>query len=447
MLPLNFVSRRDFIRQVAATSAAGIAVPYFVPAQALGQEGRPGANDRIGVGLIGCGGMGRANLANCAAHPDVAVTGACDVWKARREAVVADYPTAKPYHDYREMLQDPNIDAVIIATPPHWHCRIAVDACEAGKDLYIQKPMTLHVGESLAVRNAVRRHQRVCQIGTQVHASENYRRVVEFIRSGKLGPVSVARTFHVMNQGLGGLGNVPNGDPPPGLDWDFWLGPNPVRPFNPLIVQSSYHHCSFMDCSGGWTPGMAPHIIDLPIWALELSYPEITACSGGRYLIQDPGDAPDVQEVLWQYPHFTMTWFTSLVNSFAFDFGRGAPTRRMGIYFHGVNGTLYANYDSFQVVPEGDWLKDPAPPEKSIPPSPGHEREWLDCIKTRRQPSCHPDYHVKVDIPICLANLSMRLGRSIRFDAATEKIVGDDEAARLAIPEYRAPWKFPAEYL
>jgi len=440
------ISRRSFMHRIAATGATGAAVPYFVPAGVLAGPGRPGANDKIGVGLIGCGGMGTANLTACAGRADVAVTGTCDVWKSRRETVAAQFKgTAKPYHDYREMLQAKDIDAVIIATPPHWHCRIAVDACEAGKDLYLQKPMTIHVGESFAVRNAVRKHKRVCQIGTQIHAGENYRRVVEYIRSGKLGPISVARTFNVMNQGPEGIGNEPNSDPPADLDWDRWVGPVPMQRYNPLAVQNAYNNCSFMAFSGGWTPGMAPHIVDLPVWALDLGFPEVTYCSGGRYTIKDAGDAPDVQEVLWQYPGFTMTWMMSLVNSFAFDFGRGEPARRLGIYFHGVNGTLYANYDMHQVVPEGTRLKDPQPPEKSIPPSPGHEYEWLDCIRSRKQPSCNPDYHCRIDVPIGLANLSMNLRRAIRFDPLKEKIV-DDEAARLAVPTYRGPWKFPAKY-
>ncbi len=275
------VSRRDFIHRMAAAGTAGIAVPYFVPAAALGQEGKPPANDKIGLGLIGCGGMGRANLNACAGSGKVVVTGACDIWKNRRDALVAQYKeTARPYSDYREMLQAKDIDAVIIATPPHWHCRMAVDACRAGKDIYLQKPMTLHVAESFAVRNAVRKHKRICQIGTQIHAGANYRRVVEFIRSGKLGPISVARTFNVMNQGPGGLGNTPNSNPPAGLDWNLWVGPGPMQPFNPLIVKSAYENCSFMPFSGGWTPGMAPHIFVLPVWALELGYPEMTCCSG-----------------------------------------------------------------------------------------------------------------------------------------------------------------------
>jgi len=428
-------------------AAAGVAAPYFVPAASLGQNGRTSPNEKIGVGLIGCGGMGQSNLAACAARKDVVVTGACDVWKRRRDAVVAKHTgSAKPYHDYREMLQAKDIDAVIIAAPPHWHCLMAVEAAEAGKDIYLQKPMTLHAAESFAVRNAVRKHKRICQIGTQIHAGENYRRVVEYVRSGKLGPISVARTFNVMNQGAGGLGNTPNSAPPSDIDWDRWVGPAETRDYNPLIVQSAYSNCSFMSFSGGWTPGMAPHIIDLPVWALELGYPELTYCSGGRYVIKDPGDAPDVQEVLWQYPNFTMTWMMSLVNSFAFDFGRGKPARRLGIYFHGLNGTLYADYGMHEIVPEGDFLKDAKAPEKSIPSSPGHENEWIECIKSGKEPSVSPEYHCRIDAAICLANLSMRLGRSIRFDPNAEKIIGDEEAKRLSVPEYRNPWKFPAKY-
>jgi hypothetical protein len=141
-----------------------------------------------------------------------------------------------------------------------------------------------------------------------------------------------------------------------------------------------------------------------------------------------------------------MTWSMSLVNSFAFDFGRGQPERRLGMYFHGVNGTMYADYGMRKVVPEGQRMDGLKPPAVSIPPSPGHEREWLDSIKTRKSPSCCPDYHCKVDVPLVLANLSLKLGRAIRFDPLAEKIVDDEEAARLTRPEYRAPWKFPAEY-
>ena len=147
-----------------------------------------------------------------------------------------------------------------------------------------------------------------------------------------------------------------------------------MQPYNPLIVHDAYTNCSFMSFSGGWTPGMAPHIVDLPVWALESGYPTVIYCSGGRYTIKDAGDAPDTQEVTWQYPGFTMTWTMSLTNSFAFDFGRGSPARRLGVYFHGVNGTLFCDYRTYQIVPEGSMLEDIHPPKPSIPPSPGHGR-------------------------------------------------------------------------
>jgi len=415
----------------------------------MNQSPATSANEKIRVGLIGCGGMGRGNLANCARHPDVVVTAVCDVWKDRREATQAEYKsTAKAYHDYREMLQQPDLDGVIIGTPPHWHALQAIDAAKAGKDIYIQKPMTLHLAEAIAVKRAAEKHGRVTQVGTQIHAGGNYRRVVEWVRSGKLGPIGVVRTFLGGNQGVEGLGNVPNGDPPAGFDWDLWVGPAPMRPFNPLIVANAHTNCSFMDYSGGYTPGMAPHIIDLAWWALELGFPTTTCASGGRYVTRDAGDAYDTQQVLWKFPNLVVTWMLSLVNSYGFDFqGKGGIGRRLGVYFHGANATLFADYGTHKIVPEGDYFKDVPPPEPSIPPSPGHEREWLDSIRSRQQPSCHVGYHYKLDVAIALANLSFKLGRSIRFDPATETIVGDDEAAKLARPVYRDPWKFPEEYL
>jgi predicted dehydrogenase len=424
------------------------AAPLVAPAAALGRGGAVAPSDRLNIGIIGVNGMGRSNLANCAKHPDVAVTAICDVSTERREAALALHKeTAKGYTDYRELLASKDVDGVIIASPPHWHTLMAIHAVEAGKDIYLQKPMTLYPDETLAVRNAVRRHKRISQVGTQIHASANYRRVVEWIRSGKLGPVSTVRTFNVMNQGPEGIGRAPKQDPPAGLDWDLWLGPGPARPFNSLLFADSYNHCSFWDYTRGWTPGMAPHIIDLPIWALNLGVPEVTTCIGGRDVIQDDGDAPDVQEVTWRYPKMTMSWTMNCANSFAYDFGRGKPARRLGIYFHGLNGTLYTDYGKHEIVPEGDLLKDRTPPPESIPPSPGHERQWLDSIKSRVEPDCCVDYHYKVDMAITLAGLSYVLKRSVRFDPVREKIVGDREAERMARPEYRRPWKFPAQYL
>ncbi|HPE58602.1 MAG TPA: Gfo/Idh/MocA family oxidoreductase [Bacteroidales bacterium] len=438
-------SRREFVK---TTSVAAIGSPLILKSSLL--NGETAANDKINLGIIGCGGLGKQNLFAAAAHPDVVVVAACDVWKERLDPVVEKYrKTCIAYTDYRELLQHKGLDAVIIATPAHWHAIQAIEAANAGLDIYLQKPMTMHLGESLAVRNAVRKHKVMCQIGTQIHASEHYRRMVELVRSGNLGEIATVRTFFVMNEAPNGVGLGFNTDKiPEGMDWDMWVGPARMQPFNPNLVKDAFYHGSWMDFSGGWTPGMAPHITDLPIWALNLDYPTEISATGGRYITKDDGDAYDNHEVIWRYPNLTMTWMSSLTNSYGFDFLRERKSqRRLGIYFHGVNGTLLTDYSTHQILPEGDRMKDMKTPPVSIPPSPGHELEWVESIKSRKIPSCNPEYHVKVDVPIELSVLSMKLGRSIKFDPKTEKIVGDEEAVKLAIPEYRAPWKFPIEYL
>jgi len=440
-------SRRKFIKN---TSAAFVAAPLILPGNAVNARTQSPPSDKINLGLIGCGALGKANLNACLNNPDVVLVAACDVWKDRLDPVVEKYKsTCKGYTDFRELLQHDGLDAVIIATPAHWHAIQAIVACEAGVDIYLQKPMTMHLGESIAVRNAVRKNNIMCQIGTQIHAGEHYRRVVELIRSGNLGDIGTVRTFFVMNEAPNGIGKGQSTDKiPKGLDWDMWVGPAPMQQFNPNLVKDAFYHCFWYDFSGGWTPGMAPHITDLPIWALELGYPTEISATGGRFIIDDDGDAYDNHEVVFRYSNLTMTWMQSSSNSYGFDFLRGQESRRrLGIYFHGVNGTLYTDYNEHTILPEGDRMNGMETPPKSIPPSPGHELEWIDSIKLRKQPSCNPEYHIKVDAPIQLSTLSLKLGRSIRFDPHSEQIIGDQEAAIKAVPEYRDPWEFPKEYL
>lgn len=440
-------SRRRFVK---TTGAAMVAAPFIVPSGVLHAKEKPVAGDRINLGIIGCGSLGKANLAACMGRSDVELVAACDVWKDRLDPVVEKYKnTCKGYSDFRELLLHKGLDAVIIATPAHWHAIQAIAASEAGVDIYLQKPMTMHFGESLAVRNAVREHKVICQVGTQIHASEHYRRMVELIRSGNLGEIGTVRTFFVMNEAPNGIGSGNSTDKvPKGLNWDMWVGPAPMQQFNPNLVKDAFYHCFWYDFSGGWTPGMAPHITDLPIWSLNLGLPMEVSASGGRYIIHDDGDAYDNHEVLWRYPDLSMTWMQSSTNSYGFDFLRGQESRRrLGIYFHGVNGTLMTDYSEHKILPEGDRMKGMESPPKSISPSPGHELEWLDCVRSREQPSCNPEYHFQVDAPIQLSTLSLKLGRSIHLDPLTEKIKGDKKAAKMAIPEYRGSWKFPKKYL
>ncbi|MCK5730132.1 MAG: Gfo/Idh/MocA family oxidoreductase, partial [Draconibacterium sp.] len=372
-------SRRQFVK---TTSVAAIGVPLILKSSLINGNGFIAANDKINLGIIGCGGLGKANLNAASAHPNIVVTAACDVWEERLDPIIEKY-NCKGYSDYRELLQHKGLDAVIIATPAHWHAIQAIEAAEAGLDIYLQKPMTMHLGESLAVRNAVKKHNVICQIGTQIHAGEHYRRMVELVRSGNLGDINTVRTFFVMNEAPNGVGLGFNTTKiPKGMDWDMWVGPARMQPFNPNLVKDAFYHGSWMDFSGGWTPGMAPHITDLPIWALNLGYPTEISATGGRYSTNDDGDAYDNHEVIWRYPNLTMTWMNSSTNSHGWAFqgmdksGKGYETgtnRRLGIYFHGTNGTLMTDYSSHILIPESDRMEGMETPPKSIAPSPGHE--------------------------------------------------------------------------
>ncbi len=434
-------TRRDVLISGAAAFLAG---PILLPSSAFGRGGVP-ANAKIGLGLIGAGGMGSANLRQCLTDPGAELVAVCDVQQHRVEAWTLDRPGVKGYRDYRELLADPRVDAVIVATPPHWHCLQAVAAAAAGKHVYLQKPMTLYPAETLAVRNAMRRHRVVCQVGTQIHQEANYRRVVDWVRSGRLGPVGRVETFWGWNMGAGGIGVAPEEPPPADIDFELWLGPAPECEFNRLLVADAAMHCSWMAYSGGWTPGMAPHLLDLPVWALELGFPEQVSCFGGRHVVGGDGDAPDTQDMMWHYPGLTMRWHFSQFNHHGYEFGSAA--RALGVYFHGLNGTLRADYGMREITAQVEGLDPADEPAQVIPAGGVHEHEWLDCIRDGGQPSCNADYHAKVDLPITLGNLSYQLGRTIHFDPAAEKIVGDEEAARRAVPDYRGPWEFPKEYL
>jgi hypothetical protein len=303
-------SRRKFIKN---TSAAFVAAPLILSANAVNARTQSPPSDKINLGLIGCGALGKANLNACLNNPDVVLVAACDVWKDRLDPVVEKYKsTCKGYTDFRELLQHDGLDAVIIATPAHWHAIQAIAACEAGVDIYLQKPMTMHLGESIAVRNAVRKNNIMCQIGTQIHAGEHYRRVVELIRSGNLGDIGTVRTFFVMNEAPNGIGKGQSTDKiPKGLDWDMWVGPAPMQQFNPNLVKDAFYHCFWYDFSGGWTPGMALILRICRFGHLSWDIPRKSVRQAGVFIIDDDGDAYDNHEVVFRYPNLTMTWMQS----------------------------------------------------------------------------------------------------------------------------------------
>jgi predicted dehydrogenase len=442
------ITRREFLKATSgAAVAAGLAGSALVarPAAAQDASRRTAASEKIVLGFIGVASRGYGHMSWFGRHPDVAIGAVCDVYEPHlQRAVQKSGGKAKAYQDYRKLLEQKDLDAVVVATPPHWHPLISIEACEAGLDVYCEKPMSRFPAEGRAMVKAAKKNSRVTQVGTQIHAEENYHRVVEIVRSGILGKITSVRVVCTMNDFPKGLGNPPDESPPSGLDWDMWLGPAPKAPFNWVRFKDGLHRY-FEEYVGSWLHELGPHIVDLPVWALNLGEPLAVSASGGKYAATDISTIPDTMDVLWEYPGMTMTWMQMSSNSYNFDFGGPPDTgRRLGVLFHGTDGTLMADYGMHKLVPEGDRLKDVKLPEKSLPRSPGHEREFLDSVKSRKQPSCSFEAHLPLHTALNLGHVALKAGRKIHWDAQKGQVVGDREAQRIALPNYRSPWRLPS---
>ncbi|MDH7601850.1 MAG: Gfo/Idh/MocA family oxidoreductase [Armatimonadota bacterium] len=438
------LTRREFLKTSgAAVAAVGLGVAGTAYAQEDQRKSVP-ASEKIILGIIGCGGRGQSHINWFGQHADVEIGAVCDVYdKHLEQAVARTGGKAKAYKDFRQLLEQKDIDAVVVATPPHWHPLISIYACQAGKDVYCEKPICLVPAEAYAMLKAAREYKRVTQVGTQIHAGDNFRRCVEIVRSGMLGKIPLVHVVCTLNEYPGGIGRPADTPPPPGLDWNMWLGPAPEAPFN-MAKFINGNHRYFKDYVGSWLNELGPHIVDLAYWAMEPGEPTAVSASGGRFVADDIGDIPDVLEVLWEYPSFVMSWIHSACNSF--NYGYGNPPnrgRRLSVMFHGNYGTLCGDYSSRKIVPEDERLANAKEPEPSIPSSPGHEREFLNAVKTRVQPSCSFEYHVPLAVTLTLGHIALRTGRKIRWDPVNHKVIGDREAERLCYPNYRKPWQLP----
>jgi len=439
------LTRRDFLRTTsAALVTAGIGLSSGIAA-AQEAEKVVSANEKIILGCIGMGGRGMGVMSGFQQHADVEIAAVCDVYEERvRAAIEKTGGKAEGYKDFRKLLERKDLDAVVITTPPHWHPIISILACQAGKDIYCEKPISRVPGEAIAMAKAARDNKRVTQVGTQIHSLDNFRRCVEIVRSGKLGKIMSVRVFCNMNEYPGGIGKPADSNPPPGLDWDMWLGPAPKVPFNEARFKA---HRYFTDYVQSWLSELGPHIIDLAFWAMDPGQPLTAVANGGRFVADDISDIPDTVDAMWEFPTFKMTWTNMCGNSYNFDFGTPPDGgRKLGVMFHGTDATLLGDYGWHTVVVEKQKMKEGeefVPPEPSIPSSPGHDREFLDAIKTRQQPSCNFDYHLPIAVAIDLAHISLKVGRKIKWDAEKAEIIGDPEANALVMPRYRKPWELP----
>jgi len=440
-------SRRTFLGTLTAASYSRIA----------------GANDRLGVGFIGCGLIGLRHIEDFRKLPDAALVAVSDVYQPRAEqARQLCGGAARPYADFRQLLEDKEVGAVVISTPDHWHALQTIMACAAGKDVYVEKPMTLFVREGRWMVNAARRHNRIVCVGTQGRSGTHIPGALELVRSGAVGKIHSVR-FSAYRNIMPGFGRPADTSPPPGLDYDLWLGPAPKRPYNPH--RCLYHFRWFWDYSGGQMTNLGAHDLDLVHHVLGLRAPRAACSAGGRYALQDDGETPDTQDAIWEYEGVLVEGsFREAGGSRRASTGTAASLA--GVQFIGTQGVLVLSRGAYEFVPDLRIVPESAIPpwsnpaghpqapkvepkpyaeprsEKSASPEPIdlHARHFIDCVKSRRRPVSDVEDGHEVSIACHLANLSMKLGRKLAWDPKKEEIPGDREANALLERPYRKPW-------
>jgi predicted dehydrogenase len=397
-----------------------------------------GANDRIRLGLIGSGGRGRQDWATFLKQPEVEPVAVCDVYDPFREKGIAmTEGRARAYKDFRELLEQKDIDAVIVATPDHWHALMTTAACEAGKDVYCEKPLTLMAHEGRKMIDAARRNGRVVQTGSQQRSGAHYIEAVNLIRAGRIGEV------HRIQAGM--QRNIFPGLKPtelasgltPQLDWEMWLGPAQERPFDPF--RCIYNFRWFWDYSGGQMTNWGAHHLDIARWISGEAGAATVSGAGGRFALTDGGETPDVQQVTYQFRNLVVSWTTS-------EIGEGEP---FTLDIYGTKGAMTLLRSGFTVRPETAakaGTKERIPLMDAMEMKGGdldaqHARNFLDCVKSRKRPNADVEEGHRTAVMCHLGNISTRLGRSLHWNAENETIIGDSEANQWLMRPYRSPWK------
>ncbi len=420
------MQRREFIRRSALT-AMGL---YFLPAMAR----KVAASDRVRIAIVGLGGMGLQHLEWFAALPDVEVVALCDVDKDHLDRALKTLATLQPqskaqgYSDFRRVLERKDIDAISCATPDHWHAQIATLAFEAGRDVYGEKPLSYDVREGQVMLKALNRHNRVFQMGTQIHAGDNYHRVVEIIRSGALGKVHTVRLWKTGSPPE--LGPPKIQAPPPSLDWDMWLGPAPFTEYTPQRCHFTYRY--FLDYSGGIFADFWCHIADVVYWSIDPQGLKTINARG-----QAPkgfNDAPEWLDVDYEFDNLKIHWTHEPPDV------PGAADRGIGAYFEGEKGTLLCDYGSRLITINGETVEDLPEVPVTITRSPGHQQNFIDAVKSRTQPESNLAYARRMTLPMHLGLISYRLGRELTWNSEKERFTGDKEANGLLHRKYRKKW-------
>jgi predicted dehydrogenase len=433
------ISRRAFVTRssgAVAAAAAAAASPSVL-----------GANDRVRIAVVGLRGRGRSHLREFSRRRDVEIVALCDVDEsvvAPAQKIVAEAGRRAPRmeKDLRRLLEDRSIDALTLATPVHWYGLATVWACQAGKDVYVEKPLCHNVVEGQRMIAAARKYGRVIQVGTQRRSAKFLADAAAYVRTGKLGKIAMARTW--MGFQRPSIGRVPDGPVPKGVDYDLWLGPAPKRPFNVNRFHYQWHWN--WDYGAGELGNNGVHALDMARALLGIGLPERVSSHGGTYVLKDDRQTPDTQIVTWEYPDLTLVWehrqwsSQDLDGSPGMTIPGGAYKRiSFGVALYGSDGTLVAHDNDWEVH-HGDAVER----HGGTLGQPEHVANFIDCVRTRAKPNADVETGYLATALCHLGNIAYRLRRSLRFDPARQRFSGDAEANALLGRTWRPPFVVPA---
>lgn len=437
-------SRRKFIKN-SALAATAIGAGTVIPSKVWSAGFAP--SDKINVALIGCRNMGFGILSNHLNTGMVNCVALCDVdrnvLEEKGQTVKKNWEQEPElYGDYRKVLERRDVDAVIIGTPDHWHCLIMVDACSAGKDVYVEKPMANTIGECNIMVKAARRYNRIVQVGQQQRNNKVFLDSMELIKSGQIGTlrkVNIWANFHY------GIGTVPVADSPvpEGVDYDFWLGPAPKRPFNKARFHGTWRH--YWDYGGGLMSDWGVHLVDMGLWAKDLTGGPKKVITYAANLSKQAmaRDSFDTMNIIYPKDDFVIQYDLTA------GIEQGPFNSPYGIQFIGEKGTLVADRNKYHLYPEWDGQKN-APKTEEIHFDKGkeshreHVDNFLECIKTRETPACPPEVGRAAALHVHAANIAARDGENVlEWDETANRFTNSEKANELIVPEYRSPWKLP----
>jgi predicted dehydrogenase len=429
-------NRRDFLK-TGALAGAGLVV---LKSGILGAGQSP--NGKLGIAVIGVAGRGGSNLGDVKGERIVAL---CDVNENNLKNAAQQFPEAKTYVDWRQCLDQKDIDAVVCSTTDHTHAFISIWAMNRGKHVYCEKPLANSVHEARTVRETYLKNKNklATQMGTQIHATDNYRRMVELIRGGAIGTPEDARVW-CSRVPKGGEYLPAAGDPPPHLHWDLWIGPSPMHPYNPEYLGGCLAWNRFWDFGSGQIGDMGSHMMDMAYWALDLRDP--TTCKAEGTPVS-PDTCPEWLTAEWDHP---ANGWRPAVKVYWYDGGKkpGVPSNVFnrdemfkGVLFKGDKGYLLCDYDYRILMPTGDLTSfQPATKDTLIPPSKGHHAEWIEAAKTDRKTLCNFDYSGALIEHNLLALAAYRVGKPLQWDAANLKAPNCPEASAYIRKTYREGW-------